>query len=1071
MLHHKIDRMSDSLDETQELLLIDEDRICKFWKDSQIFPKSLLLSDKLFTFYDGPPFATGLPHYGHIGVGCIKDTIGRYQTQSGFTVPRRQGWDAHGLPIEFKMGEIFNVRTPQEIEQYTLPKYNDACRSIVMSCASDWERIINRFGRWVDFENDYKTLDLTYMNSVWWVFSQLYKKELIYSSYKVMPYSVPCSTSLSNFETQQNYKDIEDTTVIVRFKLIDNSEFLDTYLLVWTTTPWTLPSNIAIGVNPTISYSIVTYNDEKYIVSTNLISLVFKKKSITISEKTYLGIELIRLNLKYIPLFDYYPIDKLNDPSLAYTLISADYITDSNGTGLVHEAPSYGEEDYNTCITNNIITKTDKLWMSINKTGYFVENMGELSGLYYKNYPQTDTNDGNNKIISILEQSNNIFDKYKYTHSCPFCDRSKTPLMYRAIDSICIKADPSRMSELNEEINWKPQHIGKGRFKQWIKEAKDWNISRSRYWGTPIPIFVNIQDDSDVIIVESSYELEKLCHLEPNYLKDIHSDKINDLVINKSGKIYKWKPIVFDCWFESGCMPYASVGYPFNTKDLPPPADFIVEGLDQTRGWFYALLFISTVLLDRIPFKNVIVSGLILASDGKKMSKSLKNYPDPMEIINKYGSDALRLYLLSSSLSNAEPVLFNESDVKLMVKDVIIRLKHAIKFYKEYEEMFMLKNPDDKLFDNTNISTTNILDLYAIYEIGAKIDDINDFLKKYEITNATNRILQIVELLNNVYIKYNRHALKGQNLHWKSSLSTLGLILRKLMVNIAPIIPFFAEYMFELLKITTHESVHLVLFTNKYYQLPHLSAEECVLGNKMNHVLNIIKQILIIRSKHNISMKTPIDNIIIKTSLEINDTDIKVLLDELNILKVQIEVFDWDNIQIELRPNYKIIKQTYSNIQLVKSIIQQISSDQMLSRELVINNKVSINDITITSDMVDIIIKPLTIDDYVCEYVFNDGHNYCVYASTIETDKIKELVYTKVIASEFQQMRKKAGLHPWNPVKLGILGDTEYDFEKIKYEIEKTCSIMPIKLDIIPLELIYTSNIFEEPFTLSLYLF
>lgn len=1015
-----------------------EEEILEYWNKNDIFKKSIN-DDSPYVFYDGPPFATGLPHYGHILAGFIKDTIGRYQTQNSKSVPRRAGWDTHGLPIEYEIEKIHNIKTKQEIEKWGIDNYNKACRDIVMKYAGEWDTIMSRLGRWVDFKDDYKTMDFDFMNSVWWVFGMLSDKNLVYSSYRVMPYSVACKTPLSNFETQQNYQDIDDTTVYVKFKLLEK---YDANLLVWTTTPWTLPSNLVIAINNSIKYSIVD-SDGLYIIASSLLNKTFglaKKKYNLISEID--GSELV--GLKYEPLFKSYPIkdDK------AFRIIHADYITETDGTGLVHCAPSYGHEDYEACINYGIILRTDELFMSIDDQGYFIKDLKdleELDGIFYKNHEKSKDLDGNTIIINKLKKSDKLFLSNRYKHSVPFCWRSDTPLMYRAVKTWFIKVEAikERMIELNNNINWIPANVGEGRFHNWLCQAKDWCIARNRYWGTPIPIWMNENDPSDYIVINSSFELEKLCNLEPNSIKDLHRDKIDDLTFELNGKKYKRIKEIFDCWFESGSMPYASVGYPYKSgsEKFKFPADFIAEGIDQTRGWFYTLLVISTALFDTIPFKNVVVNGLILASDGKKMSKRLKNYPDPMEVVNKYGSDALRLYLLSSPATKGDVLKFNESGVQLMVKDIIIPLKNSVKFLLEYMEKFRIDYPNEELYTIDNYKTENPLDAYAIKYIGSLIDTINNNLSNYLLSESVRNILNLVEMLNNQFIKFNRFAIKGKYglESWKSSLSLLKFIIEYMAINLASLMPYLSEHIYQKFN---ENSVHLTKFKN--YKLPTINSQIDYMADEMKHVICVINQVMAIRSKNNLSMKMPLENILIRTSDIVSQCLIKYssfILDELNILDIKVETFDWLDIEIEIRANYNEIKKIYQNqIETINKIINDINSNNELKQLLVQGFSVNIDEFIIESYMLNIIIKPNLIENYVSQYAYENNNNYCVYLNTIITEKLKELSYAKLIGTTFQRMRKLAGLHPWDSINLGYTGNLLYSIEKLQETIKSVCS-------------------------------
>ena len=1019
----------------------NESTIQQFWNDNDIFDRSISnnqISNNKFVFYDGPPFATGLPHYGHILAGFIKDSIGRFQTQNGKSVPRNAGWDCHGLPIEYEIEKEYNVKTRKQVEEWGICNYNQACKNIVMKYSTEWKTIMNRLGRWVDFDNDYKTMDFDFMNSVWWVFGELNKKGLIYPSYRVMPYSVACKTPLSNFETQQNYQEVEDTTVYVKFKLSTNR-----YLLVWTTTPWTLPSNLLIAINKNIDYVILEdEHNEQLIMASNLVDKLVNqsKKNLKVIDKID---SLTLIGQKYIPIFDCYPILQLDNPEDAFTVVHADFVTDSDGTGLVHIAPSYGEDDYQTCINNNLIKKTDDLFMSIDEEGYYkdlnIDGLIDLNGKFYK--------DGNRLIIDKLKSDQKLFFQARYKHSYPYCWRSDTPLMYRAVKSwfVNVESIKDRMVELNKSINWVPEFVGSNRFHNWLSNAKDWCIARNRYWGTPIPIWINIDDPSDYFIVSSAQELEELSGLVSGSLCDIHRDKIDHLIIHKDGKKYQRTPEVFDCWFESGSMPYASIGYPYKNHDnLVIPADFIAEGIDQTRGWFYTLLVISTALFNKAPFENVVVNGLIMATDPVtkktvKMSKRLKNYPDPLNIVNDHGSDALRLYLLNSPASRGDILAFKEDGVKSVVREVIIPLLNSLKFLLEYKHKISLDYPETVLYTDHNqpYQTNNPLDTYAIKYIGKIVDNIKDSLSKYYISDAVNLIYHFVEMLNNQFIKFNRYSLKGKNDYnsWNSSVSTLNILLQYFAVSVASLIPFFSEHIFQ--SLNDGLSVHLTKFTD--FKLPHLDVEQDKMADEMLHMLEIINLVNRIRSKNGIGMKMPLKEIIIESTEDIIEMVSRYdnyILDELNVLNYRTQTFNISNIEITVKPNYQNIKEKYlDKIKLVETHIKSLTIEQ--KQQLVQNQSLRFEDIEINQSLCNIIIEPIKMESFYSEYIYANGTNYSVYLNSTIDEETKILGYSKMIASRYQKMRKAAGLHPWDKIRLGYNGILEYQI--VNEVIYSTC--------------------------------
>ena len=687
----------------------NEHSIVNYWNDNNIFQKSIDQNkDKNpFIFYDGPPFATGLPHYGHILAGYIKDTICRWATINGKTVPRRAGWDTHGLPIEFEIEKKFGIKTKDQVKEFGIGKYNEACREIVMTYAGEWKTIMNRLGRWVDFDQDYKTMDIDYMSKVWGVFAKIHDKGLIYEGVKILPYSIACTTPLSNFEASNNYQKVTDRTVIVKFKIKNKT---NEYILSWTTTPWTLPAHYCLCVNKTLIYCLIKYEEEYYYICKSRIEFLqekLKTKDIYIVSE-HLGSELI--GLEYDPPYNF-------NNHQSFVVIDDNFVSDSAGTGIVHIAPAFGEDDYRVCLEHNLITKElNSLYMHLDDSGNGI-NCDKFNKLPY--------NDINKMILKELQSNKIALVIFDYEHEYPFCWRSDTKLIYKAVKCWFLNVDSikSRMIEINKNINWIPEHVGRTRFNNWLENTRDWCLSRNRYWGTPIPVWRS--DDGSIIVIKSKEHLEELSKQKIN---DLHRHNIDNIIIELDGKKYTRDETVLDCWFESGSVPFASpiTGY---------PADFIAEGLDQTRGWFYTLLVIGTILEDRSPFKNVIVNGLVLAEDGKKMSKRLKNYPDPLDVVSEYGADALRYYLIMSRASMGSELRFKNSDVKEVLQTVIFPLTNSLSFFEEYVKLFELKYKfieidSDLPFDKWILKKTyTFLSEYSILLNDYKINPINELFE------------------------------------------------------------------------------------------------------------------------------------------------------------------------------------------------------------------------------------------------------------------------------------------------------------------------------------------------------
>ena len=679
----------------------EEEKIMKLWSEIDAFKSCLEQSkDKpRFVFYDGPPFATGMPHYGNLLAGIIKDVIPRWVHMSGYHVERRFGWDCHGLPIEHEIDKKLGIKSPEDVQRIGIDAYNNECRGIVMRYSNEWRWIVNRIGRWIDFDNDYKTMYPWFMESVWWAFNQLFEKGLVYRGVKVMPYSNACNTPLSNFETGLNYKDVVDPSVIVSFPL---DESPDISLIAWTTTPWTLPSNMAVCVNPNSDYVKIKdkAKNQIYIMMEARLDMLYKKQDEYEILERFKG--KVLEDKTYKPLFNYF--EKFKKLTGAFRVACDGYVSEDSGTGVVHQAPFFGEEDHRVCLAKGIILKDGEVICPVDPCGRFTDAVTDFVGQYVK--------DADKNIIKHLKNEKRLVHQSTVKHSYPFCWRSDTPLIYRAIPSwfVCVESFADELVRVNQTTYWVPQFVQEKRFANWLRDARDWAISRNRYWGTPIPIWTS-DDGEELVCVGSIKQLEELSGQK---ITDLHREFVDKITIpSKKGKgQLKRITEVFDCWFESGSMPYGQAHYPFENKEQFEanfPSDFIAEGIDQTRGWFYTLLVLSTALFGKPPFKNVIVNGHVLASDGQKMSKSKKNYPDPVDIISKYGADAIRLYLINSPVVRGENIRFREEGVRDILKDVFLPWYNAYRFLVQNIEMFEKETNQQfrvdfkKLFSSQNI--------------------------------------------------------------------------------------------------------------------------------------------------------------------------------------------------------------------------------------------------------------------------------------------------------------------------------------------------------------------------------
>lgn len=872
---------------------LQEEAILQLWEETDAFHQQLKLSEGRpdFVFYDGPPFATGLPHYGHILAGTIKDVITRYASATGFHVIRRFGWDCHGLPVEFEIDKKLGITGRQDVLNMGIGKYNEECRSIVQRYTKEWREVVQRFGRWIDFDRDYKTMDISYMESCWWVFKQLFEKGQVYRAFRVMPYSTACGTPLSNFEVSQNYKEVSDPSVIVQFKILGGEE--NSYLLAWTTTPWTLPSNLGLCVNPELDYLKVKRKSDgaiwfvgkaRWAWICQSIKCKDPKKDFDVLEELK-GAKLV--GITYEPLFDYFKGKALK---AAWQVVSDSYVSTEAGTCIVHQAPAFGEDDNRVCIKFGIITKEGEgLVCPVDANGCFTEDVTDFKGQHVKA--------ADKDIKAKLKEQGKLVFSGTEVHNYPHCWRSDTPLIYKACPSWFVRVEEVRDKLIanNNKTNWVPKFVQEKRFHNWLVEARDWCVSRNRYWGTPLPLWVS-DDFEEVVCVGSVAELEELSGRK---FTDIHRHFIDDIEIpSKKGK-GKLKRVdeVFDCWFESGSMPYASKHYPFEGKEdfeKSFPAQFIAEGLDQTRGWFYTLMVLSTHLFDQPAFFNLICNGLVLAADGKKMSKRLKNYPEPTEVAEQHGADAIRMYMCTSPVVRAEPLKFSADGVRDVVKDVFLPWYNAYRFFIQeagrYEAAGQKFAPDSKRVS----ASKNHMDRWINANTQTLLKFVCEEMNAYRLYTVVPKLLGFLQDLTNWYVRLNRDRMRGNSGSEEAltSLCTLYQVLLNVAVTMAPITPFITELMYQNLARALPDghpmkakSIHFVMIPS-----PDMEAYDEKIIRAVTRVQGVVELGRMCRERRKVGLKTPLKHMTIVNDDEEFIKDVKELesyvREELNVMDV-----------------------------------------------------------------------------------------------------------------------------------------------------------------------------------------
>jgi isoleucyl-tRNA synthetase len=887
-----------------------EERVLSYWKNDETFQASIdnrdagENGDNEFVFYDGPPFANGLPHYGHLLTGYVKDMVARYQTQRGSRVERRFGWDTHGLPAELEAMKQLGMTDKVQIEAMGIDKFNDACRTSVMKYAGEWQEYVTRQARWVDFENDYKTLNVEYMESVIWAFKQLSDKGLTYQGFRVLPYCWKDETPLSNHELRMDddvYKDRQDQTVTVSFELLAGAseisqELAGVQALAWTTTPWTLPTNMALAVGPKISYVVLPAGENgvkasdasgNFLLAEDLVGAYAKdlgyadaKAASAAISARYTGEQLA--GITYAPLWDTFTDTETWNTAKAWQILVADYVTTTDGTGIVHQAPAYGEEDQKICEAAGI-----PVILSIDEGAKFLPLFkgGELEQIV-----GVQVFDANKSITAILKDSAKLIKQASFEHSYPHCWRCRTPLIYRAISSwyVQVTAVKDRMLELNQDINWIPENVKEGQFGKWLANARDWSISRNRYWGSPIPVWeCDGENCTHREVYGSLAELQAGFGRLPLNLEgqpDLHRPFIDELSKKhdgcaENGTMYRVEDVL-DVWFDSGSMPYAQAHYPFENKewfDTHHPADFIVEYIGQTRGWFYTMHVLSTALFDRPAYKNVISHGIVLGSDGQKMSKSLRNYPDVNEVLDRDGSDAMRWFLLSSPILRGGNLVVTEQGIRDGVRQVLLPMWNVWHFFCLYTNA---ANDGAGYTAKLSYSSSDPLDAYMLAATGGLVRDVTAKLDDYDISDAAESIRQYMDTLTNWYVRRSRQRFFDED---TAAFDTLYTCLETLTRVSASLLPLAAEEIWR--GLTGERSVHLADWPDA-----ELFGEHAELVAAMEATRRIASVGSSLRKAANLRVRLPLAGMTVAApnAAALEGTFVSILKDELNLRSITL---------------------------------------------------------------------------------------------------------------------------------------------------------------------------------------
>ena len=1003
--------------ETKQNFAEREPEVEKFWKDNDVIKKMIEKNKdgEPYTFYEGPPTANGKPHIGHVLTRTIKDVFLRYNTMKGKNILRKAGWDTHGLPVELEVEKLIGSSGKSDIEKYGVEPFIKLCRESVWKYKDMWESFSDRMGYSVDTSDAYVTYSNDYIESVWWSLAEMHKKGLVYKGHRIVPYCPRCATSLSSHEVAQGYQDVKDRTVFAKFKALDED---NTYYLAWTTTPWTLPSNVALCMNAKEDYSKIKVGDEYYVLANALISTLFEEGTYEICE-TKKGKDFE--HRRYEPLFDFV---KEKYDGKAWFITNADYVTLSDGTGIVHIAPAFGEDDNKVGRAYNL-----PFVQLVDESGNMSKETGKFSGIFVKKADAL--------IIDELKASGKLLKEMPHTHSYPFCWRCKTPLIYYARSSWFVKttALKDKLLENNSKVDWRPATIGEGRMGGFLKNLIDWDIARNRYWGTPLPFWVC--EDGHIHVVGSIEELKTLGGLEKNVEVDLHKPFVDSIsfACPECGKTMKRTAEVLDCWYDSGSMPFAQLHYPFENKELFEknfPAEFISEGMDQTRGWFYSLLAVNTLLFGKAPYKRCLPLGLVNDKFGKKMSKSIGNVVTPWEVFDKAGSDAARWYFY---ISNAPWIStnFNMETLEDFERKFMGTLWNTYAFYILYAEIDKFSGTNSTIYD----AELSLMDKWIISEFNKLAKSVDSYLSNYEVTEPARLISEFTDSLSNWYVRRSRERfwVSGETADKTAAFTTLRYVLVNLCKLASPFVPLISEQIYQNIVRSTEPDAPVSIHLTDYPV-----ADESLIDEELNLGMETVLEIVVLgrscRNASNIKNRQPLSKLIVCTAEKLNlSEELKDLVkDELNVMECEFKHDAKEYLSYELKPQLKVLGPKYgAKLGAIRNYLGTCDASLVVDKVNAGGTVVFDADgteIELCKD--DLLISPISKEGFVSE---SDG-KVTVVLDTELSEELLELGLVREFISRVQQTRKDIGLEVTDHINIFVNASETTNAVLKKYESE-----------------------------------